>query len=99
MPTASERHRATTVRRLERATGSLATAASARMESELPWYAAMSAEDRSWVNLVAQAGIAAFVRWFRDPEGASAITADVFGTAPQELVRAVSDLLAGGGSR
>lgn len=90
MPSASGRQRAATVRRLERATGTLATAASARMESELPWYAAMSAEDRSWVNLVAQAGIAAFVRWFRDPEGASAITADVFGTAPQELVRAVS---------
>jgi hypothetical protein len=82
--------RAATVRRLERATGTLATAASARMESELPWYAAMSAEDRSWVNLVAQAGIAAFVQWFRDPEGAQAITADVFGTAPRELVRAVS---------
>jgi hypothetical protein len=78
------------VRRLERATGTLATAASARMESELPWYAAMSAEDRSWVNLVAQAGIAAFVQWFRDPEGAQAITADVFGTAPRELVRAVT---------
>ena len=60
------------------------------MESELPWYAAMSAEDRSWVDLVAQAGIAAFVQWFRDPEGARAITADVFGTAPRELVRAVS---------
>lgn len=90
MPSASGRQRAATVRRLERATGTLATAASARMESELPWYAAMSAADRSWVNLVAQAGIAAFVRWFRDPEGASAITADVFGTAPQELVRAVS---------
>jgi hypothetical protein len=90
VPSASGRQRAATVRRLERATGTLATAASARMESELPWYAAMSAEDRSWVNLVAQAGIAAFVRWFRDPEGASAITADVFGTAPQELVRAVS---------
>jgi len=60
------------------------------MEAELPWYAAMSAEDRSWVNLVAQAGIAAFVQWFRDPEGAQAITADVFGTAPRELVRAVS---------
>jgi DNA-binding PucR family transcriptional regulator len=60
------------------------------MESELPWYAAMSADDRSWVNLVAQAGIAAFVQWFRDPEGAQAITADVFGTAPRELVRAVT---------
>ena len=84
------RRRAATVRRLERSTGALATAASARMEAELPWYAAMSAEDRSWVNLVAQAGIAAFVQWFRDPEGAQAITADVFGTAPRELVRAVS---------
>jgi hypothetical protein len=84
------RRRAATVRRLERATGTLATAASARMESEHPWYAAMSADDRSWVNLVAQAGIAAFVQWFRDPEGAQAITADVFGTAPLELVRAVS---------
>ncbi len=84
------RRRAATVRRLERSTGALATAASARMESELPWYAAMSAEDRSWVNLVAQAGIAAFVQWFRDPEGSQAITADVFGTAPRELVRAVT---------
>ena len=84
------RQRAATVRRVERATGALATAASARMEAELPWYAAMSAEDRSWVNLVAQAGIAAFVQWFKDPHGSRAITADVFGTAPRELVRAVS---------
>lgn len=86
----STRQRAATVRRVERATGALATAASARMEAELPWYAAMSAEDRSWVNLVAQAGIAAFVQWFKDPHGSRAITADVFGTAPRELVRAVS---------
>jgi hypothetical protein len=60
------------------------------MEAELSWYAAMPASDRSWVNLVAQAGIAAFVQWFRDPEGAQTITADVFATAPRELVRAVS---------
>ena len=90
LPAVTSRRRAATVRRLERSTGTLATAASARMESEHPWYAAMSADDRSWVNLVAQAGIAAFVQWFRDPEGAQAITADVFGTAPLELVRAVS---------
>ena len=88
--TVNSRRRAATVRRLERATGTLATAAASRMESALPWYAAMSAADRSWVNLVAQAGIAAFVQWFRDPEGAQEITADVFGTAPRELVRAVS---------
>ena len=86
----NSRRRAATVRRLERATGDLATAASVRMDAELPWYAAMSAADRSWVNLVAQAGIAAFVQWVRDPEAANAITADVFATAPRELVRAVS---------
>ena len=84
------RRRPATVRRLERATGSLATAAAQRMDDTLPWYAAMPAEDRSWVNLVAQAGVAAFVEWFRDPAMPSAVTADIFGTAPRELVRAVS---------
>ena len=37
----------------------------ARMDEVLPWYRAMPAENRSWVNLVAQAGVAAFVEWFR----------------------------------
>ncbi|NHC12542.1 PucR family transcriptional regulator [Motilibacter sp. E257] len=60
------------------------------MEATLPWYGAMPAEDRSWVNLVAQAGIAAFVDWFRDPRSDRAISADVFGTAPRELARAVT---------
>jgi len=87
---ADSRSRAAAVRRLERSSGTLATAAAARMEEAHPWYAALPAADRSWVNLVSQAGIAAFVRWFRDPEGAQAITADVFGTAPRELVRAIS---------
>jgi DNA-binding PucR family transcriptional regulator len=50
----------------------------------------MSAESRSWVNLVAQAGIAAFVDWFRRPEAPLVIGADVFGTAPRELTRTVT---------
>ena len=86
----STRGRAATVRKLERATGSLATAAMARMDSTLPWFRAMSAGERSWVGLIAQAGIAAFVEWFRHPEQALEITADVFGTAPRELVRAIT---------
>jgi DNA-binding PucR family transcriptional regulator len=60
------------------------------MDETLPWYRAMSAADRSWVGLVAQAGIAAFVAWFRDPEGSPEVTADVFGTAPRELARAIT---------
>jgi DNA-binding PucR family transcriptional regulator len=80
----------TTVRRLERSMGALATAAIARMDEVLPWYRAMPADNRSWVNLVAQAGVAAFVEWFRAPDAPQAISADVFGTAPRELARAVT---------
>jgi DNA-binding PucR family transcriptional regulator len=70
--------------------GALASAAIARMDEVLPWYRAMPAENRSWVNLVAQAGVAAFVEWFRKPDVPQAISADVFGTAPRELTRSVT---------
>jgi hypothetical protein len=80
-----------TVERLERATGSLGTAAMAAMDTRLPWFAAMSAENRSWLGLVAQAGIAAFVDWVKHPERTRpAVTGEVFGTAPRELARAVT---------
>ena len=80
-----------TLARLRRATGPLATAALRRMDERLPWYRALTAEDRSWVGLVAQAGIAAFIAWYRDPSAVDvAATADVFGTAPRELTRSIS---------
>jgi DNA-binding PucR family transcriptional regulator len=68
----------------------LARLAASRMDSTLPWYRALTAEDRSWVGLVAQAGIGAFLSWFRHPGPALTITADVFGTAPRELTRSVT---------
>ena len=78
------------LRRLEQGMPELARAAAARMEGQLSWYRALSAEDRSWVGLVAQAGIGAFVAWFREPDADLEITADVFGTAPRELTRSVT---------
>ena len=61
------------------------------MDKRLPWFRAMSAENRSWLGLVAQAGIAAFVDWGRHPERSRpAVAGEVFGTAPRELARAVS---------
>jgi DNA-binding PucR family transcriptional regulator len=60
------------------------------MDETLSWYRAMPAEQRSWVGLVAQAGIAAFVEWFKHPEQRRQITGEVFGTAPRELARTVS---------
>jgi DNA-binding PucR family transcriptional regulator len=79
-----------TLLRLRRGTGTLARAALQRMDERLPWYRAMDPEDRSWVGLVAQAGIAAFIAWYQRPGGELEITADVFGTAPRELTRSIS---------
>ncbi len=49
---------AATLLRLERASGALATQSVARMDELLPWFRSMPADQRSWVMLVAQAGIA-----------------------------------------
>jgi hypothetical protein len=70
--------------------GALGTDAMASMEQRLPWFRALSAEDRSWIGLVAQAGIAAFVDWVKHPQRRPAVAGEVFGTAPRELARAVS---------
>jgi DNA-binding PucR family transcriptional regulator len=78
-----------TVQRIERATGSLGNAAIAAMDERLPWFRKLSAENRSWLGLVAQAGIASFVDWIRHPERARPAVTEVFGTAPRELARAV----------
>lgn len=79
-----------TVASLRRASGDLAGIAVQRMESLLPWYRTMSAQDRAWVGLIAQAAISAFIAWYRDPSGSVQITADVFGTAPRELTSSIS---------
>ena len=81
---------AETVRRIERATGALGTAAISAMDKRLPWFRSMSAENRSWLGLVAQAAIAAFLDWLRHPERNRPAVTQVFGTAPRELARAVS---------
>jgi DNA-binding PucR family transcriptional regulator len=79
-----------TLARLRRGAGTLATAAVQRMDERLPWYRALPPEDRSWVGLVAQKGIAAFVAWYREPGRALGLTADLFGIAPRELMRSIS---------
>lgn len=77
-------------RRLEGAVGMLSQAALARMHDELPWFKSLGAEARSWIGLIASAGISSFVDWFNDPESHRTVTADVFGTAPRELTGVIS---------
>lgn len=76
--------------RIARAAGDLARSATREVESTHEWYRQLSAEDRSWVGLVAQSGITAFLTWLDHGGQERPGTADVFGTAPQELTRSIS---------
>ncbi len=60
------------------------------MEETLPWFRELGAEERSWVSLVAQAGITAFIDWYTSSQDSPALTSDVFGAAPRELARVIS---------
>lgn len=80
---------------LQRSTGALSTAAMARMETEMLWFRELSAEDRSWVGLIVQAGIRGFVDWYRSEggrpdESGSAVAASVFGAAPRALAGVIN---------
>lgn len=79
---------------LQRSTGALSSAATARMESELSWFADLSAEDRSWVGLIVQAGIKGFVEWYAETgepvPAASALASAVFGAAPRALTGVIT---------
>ncbi len=76
---------------LQRAASPLSTAAMAGMDEQKAWFRDLSAEDRSWVGMIVQAGIRGFTTWFRDhgdswdlsTEADSAIAAQVFGAAPR----------------
>jgi hypothetical protein len=59
------------------------------MDEQLTWFRAMPADQRSWVMLVAQAGIASLVEWCRTPDRPPKLTGEVFGAAPRELARAI----------
>ncbi|HTZ44068.1 MAG TPA: helix-turn-helix domain-containing protein [Jatrophihabitans sp.] len=92
--TSSERFRGdlseATVRRIEQSSGALATQSVARMDERLEWFRRLPADQRSWVTLVAQAGVASFVEWLRSPDQDLRLTGEVFGIAPRELTRRLS---------
>jgi sugar diacid utilization regulator len=86
----SAKTRATIAKRMSEVTGAMTTATIAEMESRHRWFQRLDAENRSWITLVAQAGIDGFVRWFADPGPAGPSTSEVFGSAPRELARKIS---------
>jgi hypothetical protein len=79
-----------TIRRIEQATGRLATQGVARMDDELPWFRELPSDQRSWVTLVAQAGLQSYVDWLRSPDDVLRLTGEVFAAAPRAMARSVS---------
>jgi PucR C-terminal helix-turn-helix domain/GGDEF-like domain len=79
-----------TIRRIEQATGRLATQSVARMDEALPWFRELPADQRSWVTLVAQAGIQSYVDWLRSPDDVLRLTGEVFAAAPAAMARSVT---------
>ncbi len=88
--TSSRRSRAQIARRLQKSVGDLTTAALGRMERDMPWFRQLSAENRSWISLIVQAGISSFITWYREPDQTAPVTAEVFGAAPRALAGVVS---------
>ena len=80
---------------LRRSIGGLSTAATSRMADDLPWFRELSAEDRSWVGMILQAGVRGFVDWFEtggqtDDQADPAIATSVFGAAPRALAGVIT---------
>ena len=78
---------------LRRSIGGLSTAATSRMAEDLPWFRELSAEDRSWVGMILQAGIRGFVDWFEqggDSERHRPSPRSVFGAAPRALAGVIT---------
>lgn len=82
--------RAVLSRRVQRMTGELTTAATTRMETSLPWFKALPANERASVSTIAQAGIATFVEWFISDQTPSQSVAAIFSSAPRDLARMIT---------
>lgn len=78
------------IHRLRDGTDLLTTATLRRLDAEVPWYRELPAEDRSWIGLLAQSGIAAFIAWYEEPSNSSYNATEIFRAAPPELTRSIS---------
>jgi len=78
------------VARVREHLGVLTSTAMRRLDEEVHWYRQLPAEDRSYVALVAQSGINAFVSWFAEPTPTPHGVGEMFAAAPPELTRSIS---------
>lgn len=86
----SERTRRAIARRLAARTSAMTTATLAEMSTRHSWFRELSAEERSWISIVARSGIDGFVTWFTDDQADPYSPTDVFDVAPASMTRKIS---------
>lgn len=83
----SQRVRNAILKRLRAASAPMNTATVAAMETRHAWFAELDPESRSWINVLARAGIDGFVTWFAGDEFQPE---SVFSAAPRAMAGRIS---------
>ena len=83
----SSRARSALLKRLSAATSEINTATVTAMTQRHEWFGQLDPESRSWIGILARAGIDGFVTWF---SGAEFKAETVFEAAPRAMARRIS---------
>ncbi|AQP44286.1 PucR family transcriptional regulator [Tessaracoccus flavus] len=83
----SSRARTALLKRLSAATSEINTATVTAMTQRHEWFGQLDPESRSWIGILARAGIDGFVTWF---SGAEFKAETVFEAAPRAMARRIS---------
>jgi len=86
----SDRVRAGIVRRLRGNVGPMTTAVTVAMDTRLAWFHRLGAQERSWIALVARAGIDNFASWFADDTDPAVDPLSIFDAAPRSMTRQIT---------
>ena len=81
----SDRTRRAIAKRLMARTSAMTTATLEEMGRRHSWFRDLSAEERSWISIVARSGIDGFVQWFADDDAEPYSPTDVFDVAPRSM--------------
>ena len=86
----SDRLRAQIVNRLAAQTGTITTAVVRAIDASYPWYSQLGADERSWISMIANAGVENFAGWFDDETNREVDPSVIFNVAPRSMTRKLS---------
>ena len=79
-----------TLENLKANLGQVSTVAVQRLDNSLPWFSQLRPDERSELGLLAQRGIASFVRWYENPQEPVWVLTEIFKQAPTDLTRSIT---------